>query len=587
MGLVVEQHHSSNKHVVFQFARFLIPYWFFGFVVLICLVFLTVSSLAPPYVTKLIIDDILPSKRHSVLGFAIGILLAIILVNSILRVVSDYLYTWAGSRIVRDIRIELYRHLIDLPLTFHNRQNAGDLIFRLNNDVGVVQSVLTSSVLGLLHHALTLIGIVIMLCWLNTELFLLSVVVVPFFLGNLVYFQPRIKRIVESLQKQGSDISSHVIERLNHISLIQLTNRSEHETENFRTLLNRLIGSMMRNVTYSVSMGTVSSFLVAVTPLFILGWGGYQVMQGVMTLGALIAFLQYTSRLFGPVHGLHDLYIGLVRGLVSMRRVLEFMQVRTYVDAHEGRKPFVYDRTIEFQDVHFSFEGQAVLQGVNLNLIKGKTYALVGVSGGGKTTLANLLCGFYSPHRGCIHVDDVPLREIGLKELRQNVGLVSQRVHLFRDSIWENIRYGACAQEPQEIERVIRNVQLDGLDLHAEIGDQGAQLSGGQQQKIAMARALLRPVELLILDEATAALDPATEEAIIQYVRRSLRGKTLLLISHRLSVVREVDEVIFLDKGRVVDQGPPGTLLTRKGYFAQFFQRQHERAPGASMEKAE
>ena len=587
MGPVVEQKHSSNKHVVFQFARFLIPYWFFGFVVLICLVFLTVSSLAPPFVTKLIIDEILPSKRHSVLGFAIGILLAIILVNSVLRIVSDYLYTWAGSRIVRDIRIELYRHLVDLPLTFHNRQNAGDLIFRLNNDVGVVQSVLTSSVLGLLHHALTLIGIVIMLCWLNTELFLLSVVVFPFFVGNLVYFQPRITRIVESLQKQGSDISSHVIERLHHVSLIQLTNQSKHETENFRTLLDKLIGSMMRNVTYSVSMSAVSSFLVAVTPLFILGWGGYQVMLGVMTLGALVAFLQYTSRLFGPVRGLHDLYIGLVRGLVSMRRVLEFMQVRTHVEAHGGRKQFVYDRTIEFKEVHFSFEGQAVLQGVNLNLIKGKTYALVGVSGGGKTTLANLLCGFYSPERGCIHVDGVPLKEIGLNELRQHVGLVSQRVHLFHDSIWENIRYGARGQELQEIEPVIRNVGLDTLDLHAEIGDQGAQLSGGQQQRIAIARAMMRPVELLILDEATAALDPVSEEAIIQYVRRSLHGKTLLLISHRLSVVRDVDEVIFLEKGRVVDQGPPNTLLTRTGYLRRFFHGQQERERSASVENAD
>ncbi|MDE3256918.1 MAG: ABC transporter ATP-binding protein [Gemmatimonadota bacterium] len=573
---MLEQQPSSNKHVLLQFARFLIPYWFSGFVVLICLVFSTVSSLAPPYVTKLIIDEILPTKRHSVLGFAIGILLAIILLNLVLTLVSEYLYAWAGNRIIRDIRIELYRHIIDLPLTFHNRQSAGDLIFRLNNDVRVVQSVLTSSVLGLLHHTLTLIGLVIMLCWLNTELFLLSVVVFPFLAGNLVYFQPRIKRTVESVQQQGSDISSHVIERFNHVPLIQLTNRSEYETAYFRTVLDRLIGSIMQNVTYSVSMATVSSFLVAVVPLLILGWGGYHVMQGVMTLGALIAFMQYASRLFRPVHGLHNLYIGLVRGLVSMRRVLEFMQVRTHVEAHGGRRPFVYDRNIEFKEVHFSFEGRAVLQGVNLNLIKGNTYALVGVSGGGKTTLANLLCGFYSPDRGCIRVDGVPLKEIALRELRQHVGLVSQRVHLFHDSIWENIRYGAYSQETQEIERVIRNVRLDGLDLHAEIGDQGAQLSGGQQQRIAMARALLRPVELLILDEATAALDPASEEAIIQYVRRSLHGKTLLMISHRLSVVRDVDEVIFLDKGRVVDQGPPNTLLTSKGYFAQFFQRQQE-----------
>ena len=584
---MVEKQSASNKHVVFQFARFLIPYWFSGFVVLVCLLVSTVGSLAPPYVTKLIIDEILPTKRHSVLGFAIGILLAIILVNLVLTLASDYLYAWAGNRIIRDIRVELYRHIIDLPMTFHNRQNAGDLIFRLNNDVGVIQSVLTSSVLGLVHHALTLIGLVIMLCWLNTELFLLSVVVFPFFVANLVFFQPKIKRIVESIQQHRSDIMSYVIERFNHVPLIQLTNRSEHETTHFRTLLDRFIGSIMRNVTYSVSMATVSSLLVAVTPLFILGWGGYQVMQGVMTLGALVAFMQYTSRLFGPVRGLHDLNIRLVRGLVSMRRVLEFMHVRTHVDAHGGCKPFAYERAVEFKEVHFCFEGQEVLQGVNLNLIKGKTYALVGASGSGKTTLANLLCGFYSPDRGCIRVDGVPLEEIGLRELRQHVGLVSQRVHLFHDSIWENIRYGACGEDPEEIERVIRNVGLDRLDLHAEIGDQGVQLSGGQQQRIAMARALLRPVEMLILDEATAALDPVSEEAIIRYVRRSLHGKTLLLISHRFSVVRDVDEIIFLDKGRVVDQGPPDTLLTRKGYLSRFFQGQQERDRSASMENAE
>ena len=187
---MLEQQPSSNKHVVLQFARFLIPYWFSGFVVLICLVFSTVSSLAPPYVTKLIIDEILPTKRHSLLGFAIGILLAIILLNLVLTLVSEYLYAWAGNRIIRDIRIELYRHIIDLPLTFHNRHNAGDLIFRLNNDVRVVQSVLTSSVLGLLHHALTLIGLVIMLCWLNMELFLLSVVVFLFLRETWFIFSP-------------------------------------------------------------------------------------------------------------------------------------------------------------------------------------------------------------------------------------------------------------------------------------------------------------------------------------------------------------------------------------------------------------
>ncbi len=576
---------TTNRSVVGRFIGFLVPYWFQGFIVSLCLLFTTVSSLAPPYITKVIIDDIFPAKQFSLLLLAVGVLLGITLINMVLSVVSDYLYAWFSNRIVRDIRIELFQHLMNLPLSFHNRQKIGDLIFRLNSDVGVIQSVLTSSVLRFLHNVLTLIGLVLMLCWLNTTLFLLSIVVIPFFVMNLIYFQPRIKRIVESIQQQGSDIFSHVIERFNHVPLIQLTNRSEHETTYFRSVLDGLIASIMRNVMYSVSMGTVSSGLVAVTPMFILGWGGYQVMQGVMTLGALVAFLQYTSRLFGPVQGLHDLYMGLVRGLVSMRRVLEFMQVPTQVEIHEGRKPFVYDRTIEFQDVHFSFEGEPVLQGVNLKLIKGKTYALVGVSGSGKTTLANLLCGFYYPDRGRIRIDGVPLQEIDLQELRQHVGLVSQHVHLFHDSIWENIRYGNFEREPEEIERVIEQVGLNGLDLQAEIGEQGVQVSGGQQQRIALARALLRSVELLILDEATAALDPESEAAIFQRVRRLFRDKTLLLISHRLSVVRDVDEVICLSDGRVVEQGPPGTLLERPGYYGRFFQRQQEEASGSVMEK--
>lgn len=577
--------HLSAKFAVGRFGRFLIPYWFQGLIALVCLLFTTVSSLAPPYLTKIIIDDIFPAKQFSLLLLVIGVLLVITLINMMLSFVSDYLYAWAGNCIVRDIRIELFQHLMNLSLSFHHRQNTGDLIFRLNSDVGVIQSVLTSSVLRFLHNVLTLIGLVIMLCWLNTTLFLFCIVVIPFFVANLIYFQPRIKKIVESIQQQGSDIFSHVIERFNNVPLIQLTNRSEHETTHFRSVLDGLIASIMRNVLYSVSMRTVSSGLVAVTPMFILGWGGYQVMQGVMTLGALVAFLQYASRLFGPVQGLHNLYIGLVRGLVSMRRVLEFMQVPTQVETHGGRKPFVYDRTIELQDVHFGFEGQAVLQGVNLNLVKGKTYALVGVSGSGKTTLANLLCGFYHPDRGRILIDGVPLQDIRLPELRQHVGLVSQHVHLFHDSIWENIRYGNFKREPAEIERVIEQVGLNGLDLQAEIGEQGVQVSGGQQQRIALARALLRPVELLILDEATAALDPESEAAIFQRVRRLLCDKTLLLISHRLSVVRDVDEVICLANGRVVEQGPPETLLQRPGYYGRFFQHRQEEDPGAVVEK--
>ncbi|MYA24423.1 MAG: ABC transporter ATP-binding protein, partial [Gemmatimonadetes bacterium] len=308
--------------------------------------------------------------------------------------------------------------------------------------------------------------------------------------------------------------------------------------------------------------------------------GGYQVMHGVMTLGTLIAFLQYTGRLFDPVQSLHNLYMDLVRGMVSMRRVLEFMQLPTQEATHAGHKPFIYNRTIELQDVHFHFDDQPVLRGVNLKLAKGKSYALVGASGSGKTTLANMLCAFYTPAQGRILIDDVPLEDIQLREVRSHVSLVSQQVHLFDDTIWHNIRYGNFEREPAEaeIERVIDQVGLNGLDVQETIGEQGVQLSGGQKQRIALARTLLRPVDLLILDEATAALDAESEATLFRRVQQLYREQTILLISHRLSAVQGVDEVICLADGRVVEQGQPEVLRQKQGYYTQFVQHQQDAA---------
>ena len=577
---------EKARFVIGRFVEFLVPYWFQGLIVLLCMVCVTVGSLAPPYITKIIIDDLLPARQLFPLMIALSVLLGIIGTRLVLSFVSDYLYAWVGIRVVRDMRTALFQHLLYLPLSFHLQLKTGDLVFRLNNDVGAIQSVLTSSVLRFLHHILSLIGLVIILCWLNAKLFLFCIAVIPFFVANLIYFRSRIQKIVESIQQQGAGLSTYVIERFNNVPLIQLSNCDRHETTRFRSVLDNLIESVMRNVTYSLSMGTISSGLTAVTPAIVLAWGGYQVMQEAMTLGTLVAFIQYTSRLFGPLRGLQDLYIGLVRGLVSMRRVLEFLQVPTQIQTHTGRKQFVYDRKIEFQDVHFSFKGNEVLQGVDLKLEKGKAYGLVGRSGSGKTTLANLLCGFYRPTGGRILIDDVPIQEIGLTEIRRHVGLVSQHVHLFHDSIWANVRYGNFACEPEDIERLIRQVGLSGVNLQSQIGEQGVQVSGGQKQRIAMARALLRPVELLILDEATGALDPESEGSVFQQVRNSLHGKTLLVISHRLSVLRDMDEVICLANGLAVEQGPPESLLNSQGFYRRFCHQRQEQKPDTLIENA-
>lgn len=569
---------KTARFTIGFFLHFLIPYWYQGIVVLFCVLCITVGSLAPPYILKTVIDKIVPAKQLYPLLVALAILLGITITRLILSFASDYLYAWAGNRIVRNIRVELFQHLMHLPLRFHHRHTVGDIVFRLNSDVGIIQSVLTASVMRFLHSVLTLIGLVAVLCWLDVTLFLLSIVVLPLFVANLLYFQPKIRRVVESIQQQGAKLSSYVIGRFSHIPLIQLSNSDSYERHRFRSALNDLIVFSMRNVLYSASMRTISSGLVALTPVFIMGWGSYQVMQGAMTIGTLIAFLQYTSRLFGPVSGLHDLYMDLVRGLVSMRRVLEFMQLPTQEAMHNGHKSFVYEHTIELQDVHFRFGDQSILQGVNLKLVKGKSYALVGMSGSGKTTLANMLCGFYQPDQGRILIDGVPFEEISLRELRAHIGLVSQHVHLFNDAVGDNILYGNFKCEPAEVERVSEQVGLNGLDMQAEIGEQGVQLSGGQCQRIALARTLLQPVDLLILDEATAALDSESEAALFQRIQHLYRDQTILLISHRLSAVQGVDEVICLSNGQVVEQGPPEVLRQQPGYYTQFVHHQQEAA---------
>ena len=552
------------------------------------MLFTTVSSLAPPYITKIIIDDILPVEQFSYLIIAVSILLGIVLANLVMSFVSHYLYSWVSNRIVRDIRVELFNHLMDLPISFHNKQDTGDLIFRLNNDVGVIQSVLTSSSLRLLHSSLTLVGLVAVLCWLDVQFFLLCIVIIPFFLLNLIYFQPKIKRVVERRQSTGSEIFSYTIERFNNIQLIQRSNGFAYEARRFRSALDRLIDIIMRSVFYSVSMETVAAGLVGMMPVFILGWGGYQVMQGAITVGTLIAFLQYMLRFFRPVESLHDLYMDLVRGAVSMNRVLEFLHVPTQTAEHSGTEPFSYKHKIVFRDVHVSFDEKPVLQELNLTLVKGKKYALIGASGVGKTTVANLLCGFDRPNRGWIEVDGVSLQDIRLTELRRHIGVVSQNTLLFHDTIWENIRYGNFEREPAEIERFARQMGLDEtLDLQAQIGEQGMQLSGGQRQRIAIARTALKEVELLILDEATAALDSESEQAICANLRQRYADKTLLMISHRLSAVQEADEVICLAEGKVVEQGRPRDLLRQRGYYWRFFQNQLEAAAsGTAIQSA-
>ncbi len=561
----------------------------------------SLSSLAFPYIMKIIIDTVFPQKDFNLLVKIIFILLGINIFQIVISFASTYLYNWVSNHIILDMRRGLFNHLIHLPLSFFNNQKTGDIVHRINNEVDVIQAAITASALRFVHNTLTVIGLTVALCWLNWQLFLITIIVLPFLFLNVKYFQPKIRKITLLARKKYSDILSFFVERFENIKLILSYNRQKYENIKLTDKINEIIGINMKNVVLSASTGSISSFLMSLTPIIIFGWGGRQVILGIMTLGSLVAFLQYLSRIFDPFRDLMSLYIDLVRASVSMKRVFEFLDIPVQSRGDEHIKHFPFEKKIKFDNVDFGYNGNLVLNNFCLEFEKGKKIALVGPSGCGKSTVINLLCRFYEPDQGLILTDDISFQDIDLFELRKHIGLVTQDNYLFHESVWENIRYGKLESKPEIINYVAQRVDIPNDLLNqieedckqgvqgkcntcssncsqgqSAIGDHGVKLSGGQKQRIAIARALLKNADILIMDEATSALDSESEKKIFDNLQHDYQDKTMIFISHRLSAIKNVDEIICMDNGRVVETGTYKELIARKGYYWKLFKDQVE-----------
>ncbi len=567
------------KEFVMRFARYIKPYWWQSSIVFAFMVLATVSSLAFPYILMILIDEALPDEDYYLLGILLATLFGIIALNIISVFIAEYLYRWVGNRVVFEMRSELFSHLLRLPLSFFKRNKTGDIAHRLNNDVQIVQKTLTSGVLKLVNSVLTLVSLGAVLIWLDAPLFLGLSLLVPCFLVNLKYFQPKIGKVAEATQHKTSDILGFFIERFDNIKLVQSYNTYRHESDKLGRRQGELFDLEMHSTALNLSAGSISSFIMSLAPVVILGWGGHQVMQGTIGLGALIAFFQYFMRIFGPLENLNQLYLDCVRASVSLRRIVEFMDVPAEIEPEQA-EPFSFKKKIAFKDVEFAYNGHTVLSHFDLEIEKGKTYALVGASGCGKSTVVDLLCRFYQPQKGEIAIDDTPCRAFGLGKYRDRIGLVSQEAQLFRDSVLENIRYGRLDSSKEEIERAAEELEIDGADIHepedslATVCDSKANLSGGQKQRIALARAVLKNPEIIVLDEATSALDSESEEKLLRRLKSHADDKTLIIVSHRLSAVREVDEIVCMDEGKIVEKGTHAELMQKKGHYWELFKTQ-------------
>lgn len=558
---------------------FLAPYWRrLGLVMAISLVS-TGLSLVSPYLSKDLVDQALIGRDMAALWRIVGLFAALGLAGYVLNVVSGLRYTRVSAEILFDMRLAVYSHLQRLSPRFYARTRMGDIVSRLNSDIGEIQRVAAEAALAWVGNVLFLAGCIVMLVWLDWKLALLAAAVMPLTLWTLVRYRARLEARVADLRQRSADIGSFLIETLQASTLVVTSNAQARERGRFTRLNDRFIDALMGMQRLTYLAGGLPGLIVSLGASVVFLYGGSRVVDGTLTLGTFAAFIAYQSRVNAPVTALMGLYTSLATAKVSWRRVLELLDAP--LDVQEAPEAAALERVrgeIAFDRVTLRTErGMAVLEDFTLTVAAGTSVALVGASGSGKSTLAYLLLRLLDPDAGVVRIDGVDARTLRLDDIRRHVVFVEQEPTLLHASIAENIRYARPEATGDEVTRAAEAAGLapflarlpQGLDT--VVGERGAQMSAGERQRIAIARAFLTEPSVLVLDEPTAALDPASERQVIESYLAVMRGRTSIVISHRAAVADAVDQVAVLDGARLVETGRPRDLAQAGGAFSRLF----------------
>lgn len=516
--------------------------------------------LAQPWLTKTLIDEGLLAKDFGLLVQVAVAMIAVGLVGTALSGINRYLHTRLSGRILFALRDDLYRHLQQLSPAFYGRKRIGDILSRLDGDVAEIQRFAVDSLFSAVSSLIGLIGAVSLMLLLSWQLSLLLALLIPVEVLWLRWMRRKVEREVRSLRERSADVSSFLVETLPAMKFIQAAGQQAREARRLEGLGQGYMRQLLRVQVTEFFTHAVPGTLTSLSRACAFLIGGYWVIQGTWQLGALIAFSTYLGMAVGPVQSLLGLYVALQRMTVSLGRVMELQQEPVPVRPPVTPVPLPDGPgTLRLEGVHFAHEQRAgaVLEGVDAEIPAGLKVAISGASGVGKSTLIDLLQRFYDPDQGRILLDGVDLRELDLLALRRRIAVVSQDIVLFRGTLAENLAYSAPDASREALERVVRLARLDGLvaslplGLDNPLGERGQQLSGGQKQRIAIARALLQAPLILVLDEATSAVDEATEREVIAAIDQLFAGRTRILISHRPSTLAEADLHLCLEQGRL------------------------------------
>ncbi|WP_295155487.1 lipid A export permease/ATP-binding protein MsbA [Selenomonas sp. AE3005] len=546
---------------------------------IVCIVIAAACNLYLPWIIKDMVDKVLAEKDMVMLYVICVSIVVVFLIRGIFYYGQSYLVSYIGQKVVIDVREVMFRKFQRMPMAYFDRHQTGETMSYITNDVAAIQSALVDQLIEMVTEGSILIGSIAMMVYLDWKLSLLTLVVIPLVGQAMKIFGRKLKRNGTVIQERAADITSLLQESISSIRVVKSFVREDYEIKRFinQNVLN--FQAAMKNVQLTSLLTPTVEFLAAVSVTFIVGFGGYEVVNGQMTAGALVAFLTYAVNLANPVKRLARVYGTLQRAMAAVDRVFAVIDLPEPIGDKEGAAPLPQIQGhVVVKDVTFGYkEGVNALENVSLEVKPGQMIAFVGPSGAGKSTIANLIPRFYEINSGAISIDGHDIRDVTVASLRDQIGIVPQETMLFSTTVMENIRYGRLDATDEEVIEAAKAANADSFirelpqGYDTPIGERGLNLSGGQRQRMSIARAILKNPRILILDEATSALDTESEKIVQAALDKLMVGRTSFVIAHRLSTIFNADQIYVIDDGKIREHGTHEELLANGGLYSHLY----------------
>ena len=572
----------SDRALIARLLKYLLKYKRRFITTVVAVVVVSLTGLLPPYLLKVAIDSYVANGDLVGLTVISIILVGIYLVNWVSNYQRTYQMSWMGQNMVNELRKQLFSHLQELSFSFYDRSEAGEIISRVTNDTDTLSEIFVQGVVTLISDVLTLIGIVAIMLWLSIPLTLAAFLVIPPLVLLMFVFQSRLRKAYRATRKKIAVVTSRLEESISGIKEIQSFTREQDAMKDFRQ-------ANVENLQANVQAGKLFALLMpavqivgAIGTCVVLWFSGMLITSGGITLGIVIAFLLYINKFFRPMVDLTTFYNTVQSAMAAAERIFVTLDTKPEIaDAPDAIELSHVKGEIVFNHVTFGYDpARPVLKDVNIHVEPGKTLAIVGPTGAGKSTIVKLLSRFYETQKGTITVDGYDVQKVTLNSLHKQMGVVLQEPFLFSGTIIENIKYGKLGASDDEVKHIAKIVGIHEFisslpqRYEADVGERGARLSVGQRQLVSFARALLGDPPILILDEATSSVDPYTEQKIKKALTVLLKNRTSLVIAHRLSTVRNADNIIVINEGRIVEEGNHTELMKKKGMYYRLYKKQ-------------